>query len=326
MADVLVDPFARRIAYLRLSVTDFCNYRCVYCLPDGYQSCGEQDELTLAEIATLVQAFAECGTQKIRLSGGEPTLRRDIADIVRICAAQPGIAKVAITTNGHRLAEIYRDLIDAGVSQFNISVDSFRADTFHRLTGKNSLAGILAAVENMLDSGFPHIKLNALLMRDTARETVADSLAFVKHRPVTMRFIELMRTGDNEALYREAHIRAAEISAQLERDGWVKRERSPLAGPAQEYRHADYAGSIGIIAPYDTSFCTRCNRLRVTATGKMHLCLFDSLNYDLRPWLRTGDVAGVKAQLKALIGFKPEQHQLHAHNPGIMRHLAQIGG
>lgn len=323
---MLLDPFARRIAYLRLSVTDLCNYRCVYCLPDGYQGCGTADDLTLDEIATLVRAFAACGTEKIRLSGGEPTLRRDITDIIRLCAGTPGIKKVAITTNGHRLQQIYPGLLAAGTSQINLSVDSFRAGTFHALTGKNSLPGILAAVEALLARGYHHLKLNALLMRDSAPELLADTLAYLKTRPVTMRFIELMQTGDNAALYHKAHISAAAISAQLTANGWQERERSPLAGPAREYRHPDYAGSIGIIAPYEKTFCTRCNRLRVTATGKMHLCLFASHNHDLRPWLRAGDVAGLQAELHRLIAHKPERHHLHEQNPGMMRHLAQIGG
>lgn len=322
----LIDPFQRRIAYLRLSVTDFCNYRCVYCLPEGYQGCAAPDELSLAEIETLVRAFAESGTEKIRLTGGEPTMRRDIVEIAQICAAQAGIRKVAITTNAHRLDKLYRPLIDAGIAQFNISVDSFREETFRRMTGKNSLAGILQAVEKMLDEGFRHIKLNALLMRETAPETLADTLAFVKERPLTMRFIELMRTNDNTALYEKSHISAAEITQMLLAEGWVLRERTPLSGPALEFSHADYAGGIGIIAPYSKDFCSSCNRLRVTSTGKMHLCLFDSINYDLRDYLRAGDVQGLKAQLQRLIAVKPASHQLHSNDSGIMAHLAQIGG
>lgn len=321
----LIDPFQRRIAYLRLSVTDFCNYRCVYCLPDGYQACGNPDDLSLSEITTLVQAFSQSGTQKIRLSGGEPTLRRDITDIVRICAAQPNITKVALTTNGHRLEKLYRPLHDAGVDQFNVSIDSFNADTFAKVTGKNALHGILRGVEQMLDYGC-HVKLNALLMKDSAATLLDDTLAFVKTRPITMRFIELMRTGDNEALFNQAHISAAGISQRLIQDGWTRRERSPMAGPAQEFTHPDYLGGIGIIAPYSKDFCTTCNRLRVTASGKMHLCLFDSLAYDLRRWLRTADVPGLKAQLQRLLIHKPEHHHLHNNNPGIMRHLSQIGG
>lgn len=322
---MLIDPFARRIAYLRLSVTDFCNYRCVYCLPDGYQGCGTSQDLSLEEITTLVTAFAASGTEKIRLTGGEPTLRPDIAAIVAACRQRPGIKKVAMTTNGHRLAQLYPQLIAAGLDQFNISVDSFRAATFQRLTGKNSLKALLAAIDGLLAAPV-QIKLNALLMRETAAELLADTLNYIRERPLTMRFIELMRTGDNVALYQQHHISAATITGQLAAAGWQQRERSPLAGPALEYQHPDYAGRIGIIAPYDSSFCTRCNRLRVTATGQMHLCLFDSISYDLRPWLRAGDVAGLRAQLQRLIAFKPEKHQLHRQNSGLIRHLAQIGG
>ncbi|WP_281838946.1 GTP 3',8-cyclase MoaA [Cardiobacterium hominis] len=323
---MLIDPFARRIAYLRLSVTDFCNYRCVYCLPDGYQGCGSADELSLAEIRTLVAAFAACGTEKIRLTGGEPTLRADIADIIRICASTPGIQKVALTTNGHRLAEHYPALLDAGIDQINLSVDSFRAATFQRLTGKNHLPALLATIDALLARGYHHLKLNALLMRDSATELYEDTLAYLKTRPLTMRYIELMQTGDNAALYQRAHISAAHITARLLADGWQERERSPLAGPAREYHHPDYTGRIGIIAPYEKTFCTTCNRLRVTAHGQMHLCLFDSINYDLRPWLRAGDSEGLIARLHQLIAHKPEHHHLHEQNPGIMRHLAQIGG
>lgn len=322
---MLIDPFHRRIAYLRLSVTDFCNYRCVYCLPDGYQSCGHPDELSLDEIAVLVRGFAESGTQKIRLSGGEPTLRRDITDIVRICAAAPNIEKVAITTNGHRLHKLYRPLLAAGVGQFNISVDSFNRDTFAKVTGKNALQSILLGIEQMLDAGC-HVKLNALLMKDSAAALLRDTLNFIKTRPVTMRFIELMRTGDNAELFAQAHISAAAIAAQLEREGWQKRERSPMAGPAIEFYHPAYAGGIGIIAPYSKDFCASCNRLRVTAGGKMHLCLFDSLNYDLRPFLQNADTSALKAQLQRLLVQKPASHHLHDSNPGIMRHLSQIGG
>ena len=230
---MLIDPFARRIAYLRLSVTDFCNYRCVYCLPGGYQGCGSADELSLAEIRTLVAAFAACGTEKIRLTGGEPTLRADIADIIRICASTPGIQKVALTTNGHRLAQHYPALLDAGIDQINLSVDSFRAATFQRLTGKNHLPALLATIDALLARGYHHLKLNALLMRDSATELYEDTLAYLKTRPLTMRYIELMQTGDNAALYQRAHISAAHITARLLADGWQERERSPLAGPAR---------------------------------------------------------------------------------------------
>lgn len=322
----LIDSFQRRIAYLRLSVTDFCNYRCVYCLPEGYQGCVTPDELSLAEIEMLVRAFAESGTEKIRLSGGEPTMRHDIVEIAQICAAQQGIKKVAMTTNGHRLDKLYRPLIDAGISQFNLSIDSFRPERFRQITGKNSLERILHTVEQMLAENFHQIKLNALLMRESAQELLQDSLDFVKTRPVTMRFIELMRTNNHHVLYEKSHISATEMTQQLLAQGWVMRERNPLSGPALEFKHTDYRGRIGIIAPYSKDFCTTCNRLRVTSTGKMHLCLFDSINYDLREYLRANDVEGLKAQLQRLIAVKPEAHHLHSNHSGLIAHLAQIGG
>lgn len=322
----LIDPFARRIAYLRLSVTDFCNYRCVYCLPDGFQGCRNPDELSLPEIRTLVDAFAQLGTQKIRLSGGEPTLRKDIIEIVEACAAQAGIEKVAITTNGHRLAHLYRDLLDAGIGQINVSVDSFRADTFRKLTGRSSLANILQAIDKMLENDFNAIKLNALLMRESMPEMLEDTLAYIKHRPVTMRFIELMRTGENHRLYEKSHLSAANLSAQLLREGWQMQTRSPLAGPAIEFHHDDFMGKIGIIAPYSETFCQSCNRLRISSVGKLYLCLFASIHYDLRQILRNEDSAALIARLKQLIVLKPERHFLHARDTGLTSNLAQIGG
>ena len=212
----------------------------------------------------------------------------------------------------------YLLLDDARAGRARLYRDHIRRDT---LTATD-----LDQLDALLARGYHHLKLNALLMRDSATELYEDTLAYLKTHPLTMRYIELMQTGDNAALYQRAHISAAHITARLLADGWQERERSPLAGPAREYHHPDYAGRIGIIAPYEKTFCTKCNRLRVTARGQMHLCLFDSINYDLRPWLRAGDTAGLIAQLHQLIAHKPEHHHLHEQNPGIMRHLAQIGG
>lgn len=322
----LIDPFQRRIAYLRLSVTDFCNFRCHYCLPQGYQGKRLTNELSLSEIAILVQAFAESGTKKVRLSGGEPTMRRDIVELVAAVKAQAGIEKVALTTNGHRLEYLYKDLLAAGIDQINLSVDSFKPDVFQKITGKNRLPQILIAVDALLAEGFSNIKLNGLLMRDHALANLDDALAFVKQRPLTMRFIEVMQTGDNHAFFKQEHLSAGVIVERLLQAGWRQRQRSPLAGPAQEFIHPDYQGGIGIIAPYSKDFCNSCNRLRVTAMGKMHLCLFASVAYDLRAYLDAGDVEGLKAQLQRLLAFKPQAHQLHNNDSGIMPHLAHIGG
>ncbi|MDO5686903.1 MAG: GTP 3',8-cyclase MoaA [Neisseria sp.] len=323
---MLHDAFARRLSYLRLSITDLCNFRCVYCLPDGYQGKCKNNELSLAEIATLVQAFADCGTRKIRLTGGEPTLRSDVAEIVALCAAQKGIETVALTTNAHRLQDIFPKLRAAGLSKINISIDSFDDATFHRITGKHHPERIVADIDRILGEGFHAVKVNTLLLRTTAWETLHDALDFVRRRPVTLRFIELMQTGDNHALFASEHIRATELETALTEQGWQLRPRDEHAGPAREYSHPDYTGGIGIIAPYADSFCTTCNRLRVSAQGKLHLCLFAAEDADIRPFLTRGDAAGLSAFLREIVLRKPENHFLHQKRSGLIRDLSMIGG
>ena len=159
---ILTDPYHRRLSYLRLSVTDLCNYRCNYCLPDGYQGKAKNDELSLLEIDTLVQAFAQSGTRKIRLTGGEPTLRRDLADIIALCRLQQGIEEVALTTNGYRLAKLFPQYQQAGLNKINISLDSFQPDIFQRITGKNECLNILQAIDGLLANGVNNIKINTL--------------------------------------------------------------------------------------------------------------------------------------------------------------------
>ncbi|KPN73343.1 GTP 3',8-cyclase MoaA [Neisseria sp. 74A18] len=324
--NALTDPFQRRLTYLRLSVTDLCNYRCVYCLPDGYQGKAKPDELSLREIETLVQTFARNGTRKIRLTGGEPTLRRDLADIIAICKAQPEIEQVALTTNAFKLAKLFPAYRAAGLDKLNISIDSFDPEVFYQITGKRECRNILRALDDILAEGFYSIKVNTLLMRRYIDRTLADALEFVRHRPVTLRFIELMQTRDNFSLFNAQHLSAAGLEADLQAQGWQLMPRQAHAGPAREYWHRDFAGSIGFIAPYSKDFCRSCNRLRVSAQGKMHLCLFGGTAYDLRPWLQSGDTQGLQQHLHELMVEKPEHHFLHNKKFGLIRDLSMIGG
>ena len=201
----LTDSFNRRLTYLRLSVTDLCNYRCTYCLPDGYIGKAKPDELTLPEIETLAQTFARSGTRKIRLTGGEPTLRRDLADIIAICRAQPQIESVALTTNAFKLAKLFPLYRAAGIDKLNISIDSFDPEVFYQITGKRECNNIIRALDGILEQGFYDIKVNTLLLRRYMSRTLADALDFVRHRPVTLRFIELMQTRDNTAFFGKQH-------------------------------------------------------------------------------------------------------------------------
>ena len=320
----LTDPYQRRLSYLRLSVTDLCNYRCTYCLPNGYQGKAKPDELTLPEIHTLVTAFAASGTRKIRVTGGEPTLRRDLADIIAACKAASQIENVALTTNAYRLGKIFPAYRAAGLDKLNVSIDSFNPDTFQKITGKDQSQTILRDIETILNTGFTSIKINTLLLREHAQETLHDALDYIRTRPIALRFIELMQTGDNPTYFQQQHQTAAQLEQNLIAQGWQLQPRQPHAGPAREYSHPDYIGNIGIIAPYSKDFCTTCNRLRITAQGKMHLCLFGSVAHDLRPYLH--DVGSLKNQITQLVQQKPEHHYLHNKKVGLITNLSMTGG
>ena len=299
----LIDPYNRRLTYLRLSITDLCNYRCSYCLPNGYQGKAKPDELTLPEIHTIAAAFAQSGTRKVRLTGGEPTLRADLPDIIAAIRAQPQIESIALTTNGHRLDKNFPIYRAAGLTKINISLDSFNPETFKKITGKDQSQAILRSIETILNTCFSSIKIHPLLLREHAQETLHDALDYIRSRPIALRFIELMQTGDNSAYFQQHHQNALQLEQNLIQQGWQLQPRQPHAGPAREYSHPDYVGNIGIIAPYSKDFCTNCNRLRITAQGKMHLCLFGSVAHDLRPYLN--DVGSLKTQLAQLIQDKP---------------------
>lgn len=320
----LVDGFDRQLTYLRLSVTDFCNFRCDYCLPNGYQGKRPDNELTLPEMDTLFEGFASLGTKKVRLTGGEPTVRRDLAQIVAL-AKSHHITKVAISSNGYKLAKHLPAWQHAGLTQLNLSVDSFDRDMFKKITGFDMLPALLADVDKLLESTDIKLKMNGILMHDTAYENLLSALAFVKERPVTYRFIELMQTSDNRELFFAQNQTAQVIKDYLIKHGWIIKQKNNDDGPAVEYVHDDYLGGIGIIEPYAKNFCASCNRLRVSSLGKVHLCLFDSHNYDIRPYLYNRDKQGLIQALQTLMPIKPEHHYLESHS-GMMNNLSMVGG
>ena len=322
----LVDGFARELTYLRLSITDFCNFRCEYCLPNGYKGKRSTEELSVAEIEVLVQAFARLGTQKVRITGGEPSIRQDVREIIEKVAATEGIKTVAMTSNGYKLGKHLAGWHAAGLNQLNISMDSFDAARFAQITGMNTLPALLRDMDTLLETTDISLKINAVLMSDTVEQNLTDALSYVKTRPVTYRFIEFMQTSDNSDLFFAQHARAKDVVRYLEQLGWQSETRSTAAGPAIEYSHPDYAGRIGLIAPYAAHFCDNCNRLRVSCHGKVHLCLFDQGSFDIRDYLRQGDVTGLMSALQRLMPIKPEHHHLHEHNSGIMDNLSLIGG
>ena len=325
----LVDNFHRQLSYLRLSITDFCNFRCDYCLPNGYTAnAGKRpdNELSISEIDILIQAFAKLGTTKVRLTGGEPSIRQDLPRIIELAKQTQGIQTVAVSSNGYRLAKHLSDWQTAGLNQLNISIDSFDPTIFKQITGFDILPTLLQDMDTLLATTDIKLKLNGILMADTAFDNLQSVLSFVKNRPVTYRFIEFMQTSDNKALFFAQHSSGQRIKDFLLQNGWQSQRRASDAGPAIEYRHADYVGGIGLIEPYAPQFCDSCNRLRVSSQGKVHLCLFDNGSYDVRAFLANGDVDGLVHALQSLMPIKPEYHLLKQNDSGIMANLSMIGG
>jgi len=323
---MLTDAYSRRFNYVRLSVTESCNFRCTYCLPDGTDCHSRSGELTLTEIRRLITAFAKLGTKKVRITGGEPSLRKDLTEIIATCKAVPGIEKVALTTNGYRLKRDAQAWQEAGLDAVNVSVDSLDADTFHLVTGQDKLADILAGIHYAKAIGIKQVKINTVLLKQHNALALPDFLNLVKQQDIALRFIELMRTGDNANFYQHQHLSGASIQQQLLADGWQLNPKARTDGPALEYSHSDYQGKIGLIMPYSKDFCADCNRLRVSSSGQLYLCLFTDTYQDLRSLLQTDDSAALMRFLQQAVQGKAFSHQLTQDYSGSTRHLAQIGG
>ncbi len=323
----LVDGFGRTFPYLRLSLTEACNYRCSYCLPNGYQADGRPAFLTLDEIQRLVRGFAALGMRKIRLTGGEPSLRKDLPSIIAAVSSTPGVQKIALTTNGCLLPKHVGIWREAGLTALNVSLDSLQPARFAAITGHDRFAEVTEGVEMALGLGFDAVKLNAVLLRGLNDDELPQWCDYLRERDIAIRFIELMRTGDNTAYFERHHYRADALEQQLLDAGWTQQARAADAGPAREYAHPDYRGRIGIIAPYSKDFCAGCNRLRVTARGDLRLCLFGDFGVPLRPLLQSdAEHDALIARIATQLGLKAAGHGLHQGNTGITPHLASIGG
>lgn len=322
----LTDTFGRRFNYLRLSITEICNFRCNYCLPNGNDCDTPKDGLTIPEIKTLVSSFAKLGTTKVRITGGEPALRKDLTEIITICKKTPGIEKVALTTNGFLLERDAEKYKRAGLDALNVSADSLDPRMFAAITGKQKLESILKGIDKALDTGIETVKFNTVMLKQFNFAELTAFFAYLKDHPVTWRFIELMQTGDNKAFFDNNHVSGASIKTTLVKQGWQRIIRDKDAGPAQEFTHPDYRGNIGLIMPYSKDFCQTCNRLRVSAQGKLHLCLFAEQGLDIRQLLRTEDTQQVCQAIVSHLQDKSVSHYLTEGYTGATKQLAMLGG
>jgi len=322
------DSYGRQFQYLRLSITEVCNFRCTYCLPNGYKKCASYEEpLTISEIENLVSAFAGLGFWKVRLTGGEPSVRRDLVEIVERVTAVPGIRFVALSTNGLKLQEQAESLLRAGLQGLNLSLDSLDPAVFLKMTGRSEHQKIMDGIDRALSLGFRLLKINVVLMKGLNETSLSEFMEWVRTRQVSVRFIELMRTGGNKELFERHYLSGRVVSDFLEQSGWQLRERSQGDGPAVEYHHPDFLGRMGIIAPYSKDFCKTCNRLRVSSTGKLRLCLFGDGDLSLRPLLQNSDDRGeLMARVRHLLSGKSVSHSLQEGKYGNTWNLSAIGG
>ncbi len=336
------DAHGRRIDYLRISLTDRCNLRCVYCMPAKGVAWKPHDEiLTLEEVERFAAIAVEEGISKIRLTGGEPLVRKGIIGHVRRLMSFTGIEAIALTTNGTLLARYAEQLVDAGLTRVNVSLDSLNPEVFARITRCGRLEDVLAGIDAAFAAGMGPVKLNAVVVRGLDQ----DLLGFARmtlDRPVHVRFIEYMPVGGTaegecepgaEGWTRADHVPADEILERLATEGAaaglgafdaVQRDRAPGGwGPARYYRFDDSPGTIGVITPLSHHFCGECNRLRLTADGRLRACLFSDEEIDVRSVLRGGSDEDVRATIRGALSSKPESHSMRV---GTTRGMSQIGG
>jgi cyclic pyranopterin phosphate synthase len=326
----LSDAFRRPITYLRISVTDRCNLRCTYCMPEaGLPWIPKPEILSFEEIERIVRAAAGVGVRSIRLTGGEPLVRRDLARLVAALAAIDGIEDIALSTNGLLLAEQVHVLAAAGLQRVNISLDTLRADRFERIARRPGLERVLAGIEAAASAGLSPIKINCVVMRGQNDDELADFAALTRERPVFVRFIEVMPVVENAAEQRTQYVSADEI---LERIGAIEAlvpDDGPGGnGPARYFAFPGAPGAIGVISPLSHDYCERCNRVRLTADGRLRLCLFGDYEIDLRSPLRAGASRDeIAALLHGGMLIKPERHHLRLGEASSqMRAFSEIGG
>lgn len=308
---MLVDTIGRRINYLRLSVTGRCDLRCRYCRPSGGGEGPAGGEiLSDKELLLIASMSVRLGIEKIRITGGEPLVRKGILELLSRFAAIPGLSKLVLTTNGLRLKESAGDLRKAGVESLNISLDSLRPERFARITGGGDLRRVLEGIERARECGFLHIKVNAVVMRGINEDEVEDFAALTLGSPLRVRFIEYMPAASGDCA-RGITVPGNEILERLSRRyRLVPMEKEDLGGPARYFRIDGGAGAVGVITPVSCHFCGDCNRIRVTSNGVAKGCLFSREDVDLKPFLRRGNPAGLRKALLDVVRCKPDRHPL----------------
>jgi cyclic pyranopterin phosphate synthase len=330
VTDRLVDRFSRAVSYLRVSVTDRCDFRCVYCMAEKMTFLPRAQVLTLEEILFIIQAFTDLGVSKVRITGGEPLVRRNVLWLFQQTGQLTGLQELVLTTNGSQLSRYAEPLRTAGVKRINISLDTLRSERFRRLTRIGDLQKVMQGIQAAKGVGFERIKLNAVILRHRNHDEVIDLVEFALGHGLDISFIEKMPLGDaieHERL--ERYYPSDVIRQDIESRYALVPTTESTGGPARYYHIPGSPSRIGFISPHSHNFCASCNRVRLTAEGRLLLCLGQEHSVDLRRVVRSHP--GNKARLKQVIGeameIKPKGHDFDlTASPAIMRHMNLTGG
>ncbi|MEA3465005.1 MAG: GTP 3',8-cyclase MoaA [Thermodesulfobacteriota bacterium] len=332
MVQPLYDRYQRRINYLRLSVTDRCNFRCIYCMPaSGIDKCPHSDILSYEQFLMVAEAALALGVEKIRLTGGEPLVRKEILPFIERLHGLPDLKQLVVTTNGFNLLQMAKPLRDIGISQLNVSLDTLKPRRFEKITRIGSLQPVWDGIVLADVLGIP-LKLNMVVMRGINDDEIADFAALTLRYNWSVRFIEYMPNSDGSQ--HERGLSAHEIYQRIHAIYPLEKiESHAMAGPATNYRikgmpgRRSVPGTIGIISALSCSFCSSCNRIRVTSTGKMRNCLYAEDETDLRSYLDNGDLAGLKAAIMSNVDKKPCCHHVGwSNNQSSALHMSKVGG
>ena len=326
----MIDQFGRTVRYLRVSVTDKCNLRCVYCMPlEGLDWLKREEILTYEEITQVVRTMAGMGLERVRITGGEPLIRRDLSDLVKMIAAIPEIDDLSLSTNAVLLADQAEALKEAGIQRLNISLDSLQADRVDAISRRpGSYSKIMEGLDAAEEVGFAPLKINVVLIRGQNDDEIEDFARITRERPWHIRFIELMPTGANLDLSANSFVSCADALRRVRKMEELEAVDGPFGnGPATYYRFPGAPGTVGVITPMSHNYCERCNRMRLTASGQLRPCLFGDIETNLRDPLRAGE--DLRPFIEETLRIKPERHYLIQGSDvgsGGLVALSQTGG